>query len=94
MTETTPTRRIGFKRWIVLALILLGIYFGFIAGGIFKPVSPATVRPTPISAASVARIIVKPVCRNIIVSSLAAAWGAHRYHCFSLGFNLPRKWLS
>ena len=45
MTETTPTRRIGFKRWIVLALILLGIYFGFIAGGIFKPVSPATVLP-------------------------------------------------
>jgi len=45
VTETTPTRRIGFKRWIVLALILLGIYFGFIAGGIFKPVSPATVLP-------------------------------------------------
>lgn len=45
MTETTPTRRIGFKRWIVLALILLGIYFGFIAGGIFKPVAPGVVLP-------------------------------------------------
>ena len=45
MTETTPTRRIGFKRWIVLALILAGIYFGFMAPGIFKPVSPATVLP-------------------------------------------------
>ncbi len=45
MTETTPTRRIGFKRWIVIALILVGIYLGFIAGGIFKPVSPAVVLP-------------------------------------------------
>jgi F-type H+-transporting ATPase subunit a len=45
VTETTPTRRFGFKRWIVLALILLGIYLGFIAGGIFKPVSPAVVLP-------------------------------------------------
>ncbi len=45
MTTTTQPRRIGFKRWIVLALIALGIYFGFIAGGIFKPVSPAVVLP-------------------------------------------------
>jgi len=45
VTETTPTRRFGFKRWIVIALILLGIYLGFMAGGIFKPVSPATVLP-------------------------------------------------
>jgi F-type H+-transporting ATPase subunit a len=45
VTETTPTRRIGFKRWIVIALILLGIYLGFIVGGIFKPVSPAVVLP-------------------------------------------------
>ena len=45
MTETTSTRRFGFKRWIVTALILIGIYFGFIAGGIFKPVAPGVVLP-------------------------------------------------
>jgi F-type H+-transporting ATPase subunit a len=45
VTETTPTRRFGFKRWIVIALILVGIYFGFIAGGIFKPVAPGVVLP-------------------------------------------------
>ena len=45
MTETTPTRRFGFKRWIVIALILVGIYLGFIVGGIFKPVAPGVVLP-------------------------------------------------
>jgi F-type H+-transporting ATPase subunit a len=45
VTETTPTRRIGFKRWIVLALIVVGIYLGFVAGGIFKPVAPGVVLP-------------------------------------------------
>lgn len=44
MTDT-PKRRIGFKRWIVLALIGLGIYFAFFAGGIFKPTSPAVKLP-------------------------------------------------
>jgi len=41
----TPPRRIGFKRWIVLGLIVLGVYFAFFAGGIFKPVSPAVKLP-------------------------------------------------
>ena len=47
MTTTHPPqpRRIGFKRWIVLGLIVLGAYLAFGAGGIFKPVSPAVVLP-------------------------------------------------
>jgi F-type H+-transporting ATPase subunit a len=35
----------GFKRWIVLGLIVLGAYLAFFAGGVFKPVSPAVVLP-------------------------------------------------
>lgn len=38
-------RRIGFKRWIVLGLIVLGAVLAFGVGGIFKPVSPAVVLP-------------------------------------------------
>ncbi|MBI3763172.1 MAG: F0F1 ATP synthase subunit A [Chloroflexi bacterium] len=38
-------KRTPIKRWLVLGLILLGIYFGFIAGGIFKPTSPAVKLP-------------------------------------------------
>ena len=45
MTETTPTRSIGFKRWIVIALIVLGIILGFVVGGVFKAVPPAVVLP-------------------------------------------------
>ncbi len=44
MTDT-PRRRFGFKRWIVLGLIVLGGYLAFGVGGIFTPVSPAVVLP-------------------------------------------------
>jgi F-type H+-transporting ATPase subunit a len=33
------------KRWIVLILILVGAYFAFIAGGVFRPEAPAVVLP-------------------------------------------------
>ena len=44
MTTTQP-RRFGFKRWVVLGLIVLGGWLAFGWGGIFKPVSPAVVLP-------------------------------------------------
>ena len=44
MTTTQP-RRFGFKRWIVLGLMVLGGWLAFSVGGIFKPVSPAVVLP-------------------------------------------------
>jgi len=42
---TTQQRRFGFKRWIVIGLIILGGYLAFGLGGIFKPVAPAVVLP-------------------------------------------------
>jgi F-type H+-transporting ATPase subunit a len=42
---TTQPRRFGFKRWVVLALIILGGYLAFGVGGIYKPVSPVVVLP-------------------------------------------------
>jgi F-type H+-transporting ATPase subunit a len=44
-TTKEQPRRFGFKRWIVLGLIILGGYLAFGLGGIFKPVSPAVVLP-------------------------------------------------
>lgn len=42
---TTKPRGIGFKRWIVLALIIGGGYLAFVVKGVFTPVSPAVVLP-------------------------------------------------
>jgi F-type H+-transporting ATPase subunit a len=42
---TTQPRRFGFKRWVVIALIVLGGYLAFGLSGIYKPVSPAVVLP-------------------------------------------------
>ncbi len=44
MTTTHP-RRFGFKRWIVIALIIAGGVLAFGVGGIFKPLSPVVVLP-------------------------------------------------
>ena len=41
----TKTRRFGFKRWIILALVGLGIYAAFIGPSILKPLSPVVVVP-------------------------------------------------
>jgi F-type H+-transporting ATPase subunit a len=38
--EVKPKRRFGIKRWIILALVGLGIYCAFIGPSILKPISP------------------------------------------------------
>ena len=43
--ETAPPKRIGFKRWIALGLIALGVFLHFVQQGIFKPVLPTVVLP-------------------------------------------------
>jgi F-type H+-transporting ATPase subunit a len=49
VSEVKKKRRFGFFRWIVLALILLGIYAAYIGPSILKPVSPAVIlSPEPI----------------------------------------------
>ncbi len=45
MSEVKKKRRYGLFRWIVLALILIGIYFAFIGPSIYRPVRPAVVLP-------------------------------------------------
>jgi len=40
VSEVKPKRRFGVKRWIILALVALGIYAAFIGPSILKPISP------------------------------------------------------
>ncbi|MGW8250567.1 MAG: hypothetical protein ACWGO1_07990, partial [Anaerolineales bacterium] len=45
MNDVEKKKRVPVKRWIVLALILLGIYCAYIGPSILKPVSPTVVLP-------------------------------------------------
>ncbi|MBI5712716.1 MAG: F0F1 ATP synthase subunit A [Chloroflexi bacterium] len=45
MSSETTKRRIPVKRWIVLALILIGVYTAFLGPTFLRPVSPAVVLP-------------------------------------------------
>ncbi len=45
MSSETTKRRIPVKRWIVLALILIGVYAAFLGPTFLRPVSPAVVLP-------------------------------------------------
>jgi F-type H+-transporting ATPase subunit a len=45
VSEEKPKRRIGVKRWIILALIAVGIYCAFMGPSILKPVPPKVVLP-------------------------------------------------
>lgn len=43
MTDEKPKRRFGVKRWIILALIAVGIFAAFKGPSILKPVSPVVI---------------------------------------------------
>lgn len=45
MSDVKTGKRFGKKRWIVLLLVGLGIYFAFIGPSMFKPISPLVVLP-------------------------------------------------
>jgi F-type H+-transporting ATPase subunit a len=40
VSEVKPKRRFGVKRWIILALVGIGIYCAFIGPSILKPITP------------------------------------------------------
>jgi F-type H+-transporting ATPase subunit a len=43
VNESKPKRRFGVKRWIILALIIVGIYAAFIGPSILKPIAPVVI---------------------------------------------------
>ena len=45
MSDAETKKRRPVKRWIVLALIIAGIYSAFIGPGVLKPIPPVVVLP-------------------------------------------------
>jgi F-type H+-transporting ATPase subunit a len=43
VNEVKPKKRFGVKRWIILALIIVGIYAAFIGPSILKPIAPVVI---------------------------------------------------
>ena len=66
-TAITPKRRFGVKRWIVLALIIFGIYLQF---GPLPPISPPIFMPgeaLPINLP----IINQPITNTLVATLIA-----------------------
>jgi F-type H+-transporting ATPase subunit a len=45
VSDEKPKKRFGVKRWIILALIVIGAYAAFFGPSILKPISPVVVLP-------------------------------------------------
>ena len=83
MSETTKKRR-KVKRWIVLALVAIGIYAAFIGPGTLKPISPVVVLPAEHLSPEEGTFWNK--ISNTMLATLLAdlvlillAWGAYRF---------------
>lgn len=68
MSEVKPKRRFGVKRWIILALVAVGIYCAFIGPSILKPISPQV----SLAAESTGLHIGNFIITNTILATLVA----------------------
>jgi F-type H+-transporting ATPase subunit a len=80
VSEVAKTRRFGFKRWIILGLIALGIYAAFIGPSYLKPISPVVVLPAePISPNSwITNTMLATLIADVVL--LLFAFSAWRFH--------------
>lgn len=83
MSEEKRRWRFGVKRWIVLALILIGGYAAFGPISILKVVSPVVVLPAEptglaIGGFEVTNTILATLLADVVL--LLMAWGAYRFH--------------
>lgn len=82
MSEEKPKKRFGVKRWIILALIGVGIYAAFIGPSILKPVSPVVIlaaEPTGLHIGSfqITNSILATLLTDVIL--IIIAFGAYRF---------------
>jgi F-type H+-transporting ATPase subunit a len=80
VSEVAKKRRFGFKRWIVLGLIALGIYAAFIGPSYLKPISPVVMLPAePIAPGSpITNTMLATLIADVVL--LLFAFGAWRFH--------------
>jgi F-type H+-transporting ATPase subunit a len=82
VSEVKPKKRFGVKRWIILALIAVGVYAAFIGPTILKPISPTVVLPAEpigisIGGFKVTNTILATLFADIIL--ILIALGAYRF---------------
>ena len=82
MSEAAKKKRIPVKRWIILAMILLGVYASFLGPTILKPISPTIILPAEEIGLSIGNFhitntIVATILTDILV--LLMAFGAYRF---------------
>jgi F-type H+-transporting ATPase subunit a len=82
VSEEKPKKRFGVKRWIILALIGVGIYAAFIGPSILKPVSPVVIlaaEPTGLHIGSfqITNSILATLLTDVIL--IIIAFGAYQF---------------
>jgi F-type H+-transporting ATPase subunit a len=83
VSEEKAEKRVPVKRWIVLALILIGAYAAFWGPSILKPISPVVVLPAEPTGLEIAGF---PITNTILATLIAdvvlllMAFGAWRFH--------------
>jgi F-type H+-transporting ATPase subunit a len=82
VSESKPKKRFGVKRWIILALIAVGIYAAFIGPSILKPVSPEVIlaaEPTglQIGTFQISNSILATLLTDVLL--LIVGYGAYRF---------------
>lgn len=80
MSEIKTKKRVPVKRWIVLALILIGIYCAYIGPSILKPVAPTVILPAePIwPGVWLTNTMLATLISDVLLILLAI--GAYRFH--------------
>jgi F-type H+-transporting ATPase subunit a len=79
VSEEKKKRRFGVKRWLILALIALGIYAAYLGPSYLKPISPTVVLPAEPAwpGAWVTNTIMATILTDILLVLLAI--GAYRF---------------
>ena len=84
MSDAATKKRRPVKRWIVLALILLGVYCAYIGPSILKPISPVVVVPAEptglkILGLEITNTMLATLIADVVLILMAlSAWRFHR----------------
>lgn len=90
MSDDKPKRRIGVKRWIILALIIIGIYCAFIGPSILKPVPPKVVLPPEAIGINIGGLqITNTMLATLLADVILILLGIGVYRFFKSGKLVP-----
>lgn len=86
--EVKKKRRFGVKRWIILALVALGLYASFLGPSILKPISPTvSLKPEPAwHGAWVTNTMLATILTDLVLAAMA--FGVYRF--VKSGKEIPR----